>query len=468
MSDLVKVEPVLSLPAKMAPTAIQVRKPDAPPPPYVPPPARTWSVRGPMWLGCMALVVLVGGFGAWSMLTTLSGAVIAPGQIEVDQNRQVVQHPDGGVVEAILVKEGQLVAAGDPLIQLDGSVARSELSIIDGQYFEVLARRGRLEAERDAIAAVAFDAELVQAAQANPEFAALMDGQSRLFEAREVSMAQQVEQLGKRKGQIASQIDGITAQSTALVRQLDLIKEELVNQQTLLDKGLAEASRVLALQREDARLSGSVGEIEASKAEALGRITEIEIEILKLGSARREEALTQLRDLGFKELELAERRRALREKIERLDIRAPVSGIVYGLQVTTPRSVIRPADPVMYLIPQDRPLVIAARINPTNIDQVFLGQEVKLLFPAFSTRTTPELRGTIATISADAFTDQKSGVSFYRAEIVLTPDEASRLGDLVLVPGMPVEAFIKTADHSPMTYLIKPLTDYFTHAFRDS
>lgn len=467
MSDPIP-EAAPSLPSTVVnPTALQVSQP-APARLAPAAPAKVWSVRGPMMLGWGALIVLVGGFGTWSLATNLSGAVIAPGQIEVEQNRQIVQHPEGGVVEAIVVTEGQLVKAGDPLIRLDGEAAQSELSIVEGQYFEILARRGRLEAERDETTAITFPAALIEISKGNPDITALMDGQSRLFEAREVSMAQQVDQLGKRKEQIVSQIEGIDAQSVALVSQLTLIKQELADQQTLLDKGLAQATRVLSLQREAARLEGSVGELTASRAEAGGRTTELEIEILKLSSARREEALTQLRDLGFRELELAERRRALVEKIGRLVIRAPVSGVVYGLQVTTPRSVVKAADPVMFLIPQDRPLIIMVRINPIDIDQVFLGQEVKLVFPAFSSRTTPELSGTISQLSADAFNDQKSGISFYRAEIVLTPDEAKRLDGLTLIPGMPVQAFIKTADHTPMAYLMKPFMDYFTRAFRET
>ncbi len=433
-----------------------------------PPPARSWSARGPLVTGWLALVVLVGGFGVWSVFTTLSGAVIAPGQLEVEQNRQVVQHPDGGVVEAIMVTEGQLVAAGDPLIRLDGGLLGSELSIVEGQFFELQARQGRLEAERDDRSLIVYPADIVEAAKTRPDIAGLIDGQQRLFDARAVSLSQQIEQLQERKAQILSQIEGISAQGAALGTQLGLIKEELVNQQSLLDKGLAEASRVLALRREEARLAGSVGELAASKAEALGRTTEIEIEILKLQSARREEAQTQLRDLGYRALELAERRRALSDQISRLEIRAPVSGVVYGMQVTTPRAVLRPADPVLYLVPQDRPLVIAARVDPLSVDQVSPGQEVRLVFPTFNSNTTPELLGSVSQLSADAFTDQNTGISFYRAEIVLQDGEIAKLDGQILIPGMPVEAFIRTTDRSPLQYLIQPFMDYFKRAFRES
>jgi HlyD family secretion protein len=427
------------------------------------------SVRGPVVAGLVTLVVLVGGFGGWSVFSNLAGAIVTSGQLEVDRNRQIVQHLDGGVIAEILVDEGDLVAKGDVLIRLDSAVLESNLVITEGQLFEIIARRGRLVAERDEIDEVRFDPELIEIAKTKPEVADIVAGQNRLFEARRASMDQEVNQLGKRRIQISDQIAGLDAQKAALNTQLELISEELVNQQTLLDKGLAQASRVLSLRREQANLSGRVGGLSADKAQAYGRITEIDIEILKLGTGQREEAITQLRDLQYRELELAENRRATLEQLSRLDITAPVSGIVYGMQVVTPRSVLRAADPVLYLVPQDRPLVIAVQVQPIHVDQIHLGQEVTLRFSAFDQRETPELIGVVTQISADAFRDEGTHVAYYRAEIELTEGEQARLPDnATLIPGMPVEAFIRTADQAPIFYLVKPLTDYFTRAFRES
>jgi HlyD family secretion protein len=386
----------------------------------------------------------------------------------VEQNRQIVQHPDGGVVAEIAVIEAQAVKSGDLLIRLDGSLLQSELAIVEGQLFEMRARRARLEAERDDKDAPSFTGELAELAKTRPEIAELIEGQRGLFNARRESLARQSEQLVKRGGQIASQIEGVAAQSQALIIQLGLIRQELTDQQGLLQKGLAQASRVSALQREEAQLLGNVGELASSRAQAEGRATEVELEILRLAAVRREEANTQLRDIGQQELELAERRRALIERITRLEIRAPVSGLVLGLQVTAPRSVLRPADPVLYIIPQDRPLVITAQITPTHVDEVHVGQQVRLVFSTFSARTTPELMGHVTTISADALTDQRTQTSFYRAEIVLDAGEMAKLSDLTLLPGMPVEAFIQTGARTPMAYLLKPFTDYFKLAFRET
>lgn len=427
-----------------------------------------WSARRPIAFGLFGLLLLVGGFGSWAATTTISGAIIAPGLIEVDQNRQVIQHPTGGVVAVINIDEGDRVEASDVLVELDATELVSALSITESQLYELLARRGRLEAERDGETRITFDPLLLQAAETNEDAAELIAGQKRLLEARAASVAQEIDQLAKRSEQIEDQIIGIDAQRVAITRQAELLSEELEDQQSLLDRGLAQQSRVLALQREEARLSGLEGELRAQKAQAEGRITEIDVEILKLATQRREESITTLRDLQYRELEQREKRNALIAEIERLKIRAPVSGIVYGLRVFALQSVVRAAEPIAFIVPQDRPLVINARVDPIHIDKIFLGQDVTLRFSALDQRRTPELIGRVTHISADAFQDETTQQSFYRAEIVLSEGEQARLPEgTTLIPGMPVEAFIRTADRTPIDFLTRPLTDYFAKAFRE-
>jgi HlyD family secretion protein len=433
------------------------------------PEGKVWSARWALIVGFIGLAVLVGGFGTWATQTQIAGAIIATGRIEVERNRQVVQHPTGGVVAQIAVNEGDTVKAGDLLIQLDDTRLQSQLTITEGQLYEIVARRGRLEAERDGADEIRFLDEVIAAGARDPELQELMAGQRNLFLARRDSVAQEREQLRKRQAQIMNQIEGIDAQSISLRRQLELIKQEESSQQTLFDRGLAQAGTLLALQRNAANLEGRIGELSANKAQAETRITETEIEMLQIQTRLREEAITQLRDLRYRELELREQRAALIEEIDRLQIRAPVSGIVYSLQVQTPRSVVQAAQPVLYLVPQDRPLVIAARVEPIHIDQILVGQKVNLRFSALDQRTTPELEGQVALVSADAFEDEATRMTFYRAEIVLSPGQVERLGkDVSLIPGMPVEAFIRTDDRSPLAYLTKPLMDYFNRAFRET
>ena len=457
--------------ARIKPKKVPAEKAKTPSVPAIKPTepdlSRAPSARAPLIVGVLALLILVGGFGGWSALTTIAGAVIAPGQVEVEQNRQVVQHLDGGIVDSIQVKEGDVVAAGDILIRLDPTSIASELAIVEGQLFEYMARVGRVTAERDGDDGIAFHPLLQEHAQ-RPEVAELMDGQRNLFEARRTSLAREAEQLRERRQQFAAQVAGIEAQREALTLQLDLISQELADQQSLLDRGLTQQARVLSLRREEARLSGIIGELAANRAQAEGRITEIEIELIKLETNRREEAITRLRDLQTNQLQLLEQRRSLVERMNRLDIRAPVGGVVYGLAVTTPRAVIRPAEPVLYLVPQDRPLVIAAQIDPIDVDQVYVGQEVVLRFSALDVRLTPELFGTVQKISADAFSDPNTGMSYYRAEIALKEGEAAKVGDQPIIPGMPVESYIRTDDRTPIAYLVKPFTDYFNKALRES
>ncbi|MEP1768065.1 MAG: HlyD family type I secretion periplasmic adaptor subunit [Sulfitobacter sp.] len=431
--------------------------------------ARKWSAWRPVVLGYLGIAVLFGGFGSWAVMSNIAGAVVASGRIEVDRNRQVVQHDTGGTIAEILVDEGDLVKAGQLLLQLDPQQVQSELVLIEGQLFELMARRGRLVAQRDGLDKIEFADDLVEVGQNNPDAKELMEGQRNLFFARRDSVDREIEQLGKQRNQIEDQIKGITAQEAALGTQLSLIEQQLESQQTLLDQGLAQVSSVLGLQREKARLTGQIGELVASRAQSEGRITEIEIVELKLGTSGREEAISQLRETRFRELALAEQRRAMLATIDRLEIRAPVSGIVYSMQVTTPRSVIQAAAPLMFLVPQDRPLVIATQVSPTNVDEISVGQEVNLRLSSLDQRTTPELKGQVMVISADALDDANTGASYFRAEITLSPGEIERLPeDTQLLPGMPVDAFIKTGDRSPLTYLLKPVMDYFAKSWRES
>jgi HlyD family secretion protein len=394
--------------------------------------------------------------------------VVAPGQVQVDQSRQIVQHPDGGVVESVLVREGQAVAKGDLLLRLEGSALQSEREIVAGQLHEALASRMRLEAERDDLPAPIPGPDLAAAAERLPAVRDLIVGQTRLFQARTETFVNQRDQIGKRIEQTTAQTGGIDAQITAAERQLVLIQSELTDTRTLRERGLAQTATVSALEREEARLMGQLGELAALRAGTEGQITALRLEALRLAAERRELANEALREVVAQESELRERLRALDERIERLDIRAPVAGLVLGLRVTTPQAVIRPADPVLFLIPQDRPLVIEARISPYNIDEVHVGQGVRLVLPGVQIRPMPELSGQVTLVSADALTDEATGQAYYRAEIVPDPGEMAKLGMAILVPGMPVEAFIQTAERTPLAYLLQPFTSYFRRAFRES
>ena len=431
-------------------------------------PATQWSARRPLFWGFLTLALLVGGLGAWSVLTTLAGAIIAPGQIEVSQNRQVVQHPDGGVVSEILVREGAEVQAGAVLMRLDGSALKSELAIVENQLLELAARRARLEAQSQGATTIRFPETLLSAAGLRPDVAEMVAGQQSLFANQAEMMAQAEDQRKTRIRQIESQIEGFAAQQDAIRTQADLVEAELATQRDLLAKGLTQAARVSGLDRELAQLNGRLGELTSARAEAEGRITEIEIEITALLTQQREQAQAELRDVVASESQLDEQARALTDRITRLEVRSPAAGLVLGLQVTTPQAVIRPADALMFIVPQDRPLLVAARVPVTHVDEVHSGQDVRLVFSSLPSRSTPEVIGKVTLVSADALTDDRSGASYFRTEVAIDAAALKALGDAQVVPGMPVDVFIRTGDRTPLSYLLKPLTDYFRNAFRET
>ncbi len=419
-----------------------------------------------MAIGLIASLVLIGGFGVWSVMARLAGAVVASGTIQVQSNRQVVQHPEGGVVAEIRVKDGDKVQAGDVLLRLDGSRMRSELAIVEGQLRELAARRARLEAERDGADDITFAGEELDWAQGDAEFASQIDSERTLFLARAEALAQETALLAEQNAQIGNRIAGVEAQLAAVKTQAQLLAQGLADQQALLRQGLTQATRVRDLQREEAGLQGQIGQLAAEIAALRGQMTSNDIARLQLVTKRREEAVTQLRDIQFRLVELAEQRIALAETLSRLDVRAPVDGIIYDTAVFAVNAVVQRAEPLMYVIPQDQPLVVAARVDGIHIDDIYLGQDVSLRISAFDARDTPEVTGKLVAISADVLTDEVTRQNYYAATVAPDPEALAALGNRSLLPGMPVEAFIRTSDRSPIAYLLEPFLIYFNRAFR--
>mgnify|MGYP001813328470 CR=1 FL=1 len=427
---------------------------------------QSWGARLPLSLGFASVVLLVGGIGVWSVKTQIAGAVVATGKVQVESRSQVIQHQEGGVVGEILATDGDKVSAGDVLMRLDGTFLNSELAIIEQQLVEIFARRARLKAERDEADDFSFDDLpefiLVETTTVEEQLA----GQKNLFEARKSSLVRELEQLSEQQTQIERQIEGTEAQQASFERQLVLIERELTDVESLFAKGLVEATRVLALQREQARLEGEVGRLISSVAESAVRIATISTEALRITDARRETAITELRDIQLSEMELMERRLSLIERLSRLDIRAPVNGIVFDSRVLAAQAVISPAEPITFIVPGDQPLQVSARIDPNDIEQVFPGQDVRLMFTTFSRRTTPEVEGKVVRVAADTQIDEVTGLNYYEA--IMLPDVRAleQLENVELLPGMPVQAFLKTEHRTPLSDLTPRLTDYFLRALR--
>lgn len=430
-------------------------------------PDRRWSARFPLLVGSMSAVFLVGGMGYWAVETEIAGAVVATGVLQVENESQVVQHPDGGVIEKILVRDGDVVSAGDILFILDDVFLRTELSVVEGQQAEIFVRKARFRAERDNLQQMSYPEtpsfQMISAETIEDQKV----GQLSLFDARIESIERNKLQILRQQRQVQDKIDSLRSQVVALGKQTDLINREIDDLKSLVDRGLAQMPRLLELQRTAAELEGREGSLRGQIAESQTRISTLELDSLRLQDERREEAIAQLRDLEVNERELKEQRIALLERLGRLTIVAPVDGIVFGSQVFAERAVIRSADPLLFLVPNDQPLHVSAKIEPTDVDQVYPGQEVALVFSSFSRRTTPEGAGVITVVSADAAADEVTGMPFYESTVRIDDATLNALDGLELLPGMPVETYIKTDMRTPMSYLVQPLAVYFKRAFRE-
>ena len=415
--------------------------------------------------GLAVVVLLLGGMGSWAATSKLAGAVIAPGTLVVENNVKKVQHPTGGIVKELRVKEGDTIAAGDLLILLDGTQAQASLGIILGGLDELKARKARLEAESEGIEDVTFPAELLARGE-EPDLKKILSGEQNLFALRKAEQAGQKRLLRERIAQLGKEVEGFTAQAAAKEREITLVAKELDSTQQLYRQGLMTLSRLTDLERTAARLDGERGQLVASTAEANGKIAEMELQIIQIDQKLRSDVGAQLADLRTKLAELEERRTAAQDQLDRLAIRAPQSGIVHELTVHTIGGVVQAAEPLMLIIPSSTALAVDARIAPGEVDRLHVGQKVALRFSSFNQRTTPEIDGRLQRISADVVQDERTGLSYYTARIDISADELSRLGAVKLLPGMPVETFIATEERTVLSYLVKPLSDQVLHAFR--
>lgn len=425
------------------------------------------NARTPLIIGFACVALLVGVLGIWGSTTQISGAIIATGTIRAESDHQIIQHPEGGVVGEIHVRSGDMVQAGQVLVRLDDVFIRSELAVVEGQILELTTRLARLRAERDRQAEIRFPPSSDYSEIEPHWIKAQQAGQSELFEARKTSLAQETSQLEEKRRQISGQIHGSAIQIDALNRQLDLIRIEASGLQGLSEQGLVPLARVLGLQREEARLQGEIGRLNASAADAGSRVAGISIELIRLGDQRREQAITTMRDLRYSAIDLEEQRAILRKRLARLDIRAPVSGSVFESRVSTLQSVVKAGQIMMYIVPDNQSLLVSARIAPNHVDQVFPGQQVSLRLTPFDPRDTPEISGIVRRISADVVTDNAARVSYYEAIIIPDADLFTTRPRFEPLPGMPVEVFLKTRDRTPLSYLVDPLASYFFRAFRE-
>ena len=424
------------------------------------------SIRLHVIVGLSVVALLAGGLGTWASTQEISGALIAPGQIVVESNVKKVQHPTGGVVGELRAHDGDVVKAGDIVVRLDDTVTKASLAIVTKSLDALLARAARLEAEQRGLEGIVFPQELLERSN-DPDVYNLMKSEIKLFDVRVTGRAGQKAQLRERITQLNEEIAGLLAQEKAKDQEIELVQKELDGVRQLYDQHLVQISRLTTLERDAARLNGERAQYVASRAQAKGKIAETELQIIQVDKDVVSEVSKDLRETKDKIGEFVERKITAEDQLRRIDIRAPQDGVVEQSNVHTVGGVITAGDTIMLIVPQTDDLQVEAKVNPHDIDKLQVGQKTLLRLSAFNQRTTPELNGVVSRVSPDVTTEQRTGQSYYTIRVSMPPEEIARLGDVKLIPGMPVEAFVQTGDRTMLSYLMKPLHDQLMRAFRE-
>ena len=424
------------------------------------------SIRRHLFAGVAVVALLAGGVGGWASTTEFAGAVIASGSVVVDSNIKKVQHLTGGIVGELRVHDGDRVHAGDVVMRLDDTVTRANLAIVKKGLDELVGRKARLESERDGRQTIQFPDEML-ARKSDPDVAHVMESESKLFDLRRSARQGQKAQYRERIDQLKEEARGLVAQQGAKDQELGLIGRELAGVKELWAKNLIQLTRLTALEREQARLQGERGQLVASAAQIKGKIAETELQIIQVDQDLSSDVAKEMREIEAKIGEFVERKVTAEDQLKRIEIRAPQDGTVFQLAVHTVGGVVAAGDAIMLIVPNADNLIVEAKVNPQDIDQLQLGQKAMLRFSAFNQRTTPEIAGAVARISADTTTEQRTGQSYYLVRVAMPPQEVARLGEVKLLPGMPVEAFIQTGERTVLSYLMKPLHDQFMRSFKE-
>jgi HlyD family secretion protein len=424
------------------------------------------SIRRHSFAGLILVIVLAGGVGGWAGTMRLSGALIAQGAVVVDSNVKKVQHPTGGIVGDLRVRDGDHVKLGDIVVRLDDTVTRANLAIVTKGLAELAARKARLESERDGGDSIKFPPAITENLH-DPDVASVVEGERKLFQLRRDARTGQKAQLRQRIAQFKEEVRGYQAQRESKEKELKLIAREMEGVNELWKQKLVALTKLTQLERESARLEGEAAQLVAQGAQVAGKISETELQILQIDRDLSSEVAKETREIDAKIGEFVERKVTAEDQLKRIDIRAPQDGTVFQLAVHTVGGVITAGDSIMLIVPETDKLMVEAKVNPQDIDQVKLGHSALLRLSAFNQRTTPEITGTVTRISADTSVDQRTGQSYYTIRISLPPEEIARLGEINLVPGMPVEAFVQTGERTMLSYFAKPLHDQLMRAFRE-
>ncbi|MFN5457282.1 HlyD family type I secretion periplasmic adaptor subunit, partial [Bradyrhizobium sp.] len=397
-------------------------------------------------------------------LVPLAGAIVVPGNLVVQSNVKAIQHPTGGIIAEIKVDNGKRVTAGDLLVRLDATQSQAQLQAITKQLNEQRAKIARLSAERDGLDQPEYPTSLTSRPD-DAHVRAVIASENALFKARATTRKSQKELLQGRIVQLNNEISGMESQLDSKNKQIELIKGELAGVQELYDKRLVPLTRLTTLQREAARIDGERGQLVSSVAETRSKISEAELQTVKIDQDFRSEVVKDLGDAQAKEGDLVEKGVAARDQLDRIEMRAPNSGTIHQLAVHTIGGVIKPGETIMELVPDSDELQVEAHVQPKDIDHVHTGQNAMVRFNAFNQRTTPQLSGQVSFVAPDITNDPRSGSTFYTVRITLSEEERQRLGGVNLMPGMQAEVYVQTGSRTMLSYLMKPITDQWRRAF---
>ncbi|MEM7749279.1 MAG: HlyD family type I secretion periplasmic adaptor subunit [Pseudomonadota bacterium] len=417
-------------------------------------------------LGMRTVYSLIAGLIIFGGIVSINGAVVATGTVTVENNYKTIQHPDGGVVAQIHVRNGELVKVGQELVTLDKTEDRANLSIIESRILSRQIQLARLKAERDRKPRFELPVDIKPVAS-EPRLAPTISSQRALFEARLQSRTGEQKVLTQRVEQLTAQLTGLQAQLDSRKAERDLTQTDLAAVKKLFKKGFANRQRLTALARDNARLEGEVGRLLGDVVRIQGALTEAQLQKVQSEKTFTESVVDELQKIEADLSELEENQTKLRQKLKRTIVRSPYSGRVHALQIHTEGGVIKPANSIMQIIPDGERLVIEARVPPQQIDRVRQGSSAGIRFPAFNARSTPRLEGKVVTVSPAQINDQQ-GETYFTALIEIPSAEIGKIPtEHRLIPGMPAEVYIVTGARSILSYFLKPLVDAMFPAFRE-
>jgi HlyD family secretion protein len=425
------------------------------------------NYRRPAIIGLLLIAVLLGAGGTWASLAKVGGAVIASGAVGISGKPKTIQHLDGGIVERILVEAGQTVKEGENLIELDDKTILANLAIYKGRLRDLLVRKQRLLAElNDKTNFAPPTSELLDRYDLGAFDTAMLQQQS-MLDARRNSKLGEIAQLTERIAQFKKQIEGVQGLKKSKKEQLVVFNKERDAIEKLVKQSFAAKNQLLTYDRSFSDFSGQIAEHDSEIGRLNNSISEVEISKLQVERTFREKVISELDEIDAKVDELTQQVAATEQQYDRTVIQAPVAGVIHELSIFTIGGVVQPGQPIMQIVPMTGRMEIEVNVETQHIDELLIGQKTVVRFPAFNQRTTPEVFGSVTRVSPTSVVDEKSGFTFYRVGIEIGDAELKRLGDKILVPGMPVETVIPTSERTVLEYLLKPLTDNLTHVFRE-